>query len=408
MALSILFVHNAYLQRGGEDAVLDVEAELLRSRGQRVAMLLFDNNELPPRPGPLTSLKLAAETIWSRKAQKRLEAAIEEHRPDVVHFHNTLPQVSPAAYRTAKQRGAAVVQMLHNFRLVCPSGLMYRDGRPCESCVGQALPLPGVVHGCYRGSRAQTAAVAAMLGFHRAIRTWERDVDLYLSPSEFLKSRLVRGGCPKDKIFVKPNFVWPDPGAGMHDGDYVLFISRLTETKGVDTLLQAYANNPAGLPPLRILNDGELAPRVVEAASKDPRIAYLGNSARDEVLRMMGEARALILPSTWYENFPMSVVEAFARGLPVIASRLGALPEIIQHGLNGALFEAGDAAGLAARLRALHFGRLNAIQLGLGARWTYEQHYTPDRAYEQLLTAYACAGRRESLAMKQRPTPHVI
>ena len=159
---SVLFVHNRYLERGGEDSVFEAESALLEARGHRVERLVFDNGELPSKPGVLDKLRMAAETVWSVPAQRRLRRSIESFRPDVVHFHNTLPQVSPAAYRTAHQAGAAVVQTLHNFRLVCPSGLLYRDGRPCESCVG-GLPLAAVTHACYRGSRQQTAAVAAML-----------------------------------------------------------------------------------------------------------------------------------------------------------------------------------------------------------------------------------------------------
>ena len=408
MSLSVLYVHNRYQERGGEDSVFEAESALFESRGHRVARLEFDNSDLPASPSGLTKLRLAADAVWSRSAQKRLKAVIDEFQPDIVHFHNTLPQVSPAAYRVARSGGAAVLQTLHNFRLVCPSGLMYRDGMPCESCVGQAFAYSGVAHGCYRGSRSQTATVATMLSVHRALGTWKNDVDLYLSCSAFAKEKVAAGGYPADKIMVKPNFVYPDPGQGEHTGDYVLYASRVTETKGIETLLRAYAENPDGLPPLRVVHGGDLLHLVEEAAAKDPRISSLGQITRDEVLEMMGEARALVFPSIWYENFPMAITEAFAVGLPVIGSRIGALPELIQEGINGLLFEPRNAGDLAAQLREVASNSARMTEMGQAARDTYVTRYSVDIAYELLLTAYLRAARLPVASLKQTPEAHVI
>lgn len=408
MSLSVLFVHNRYQERGGEDSVFEAESALLEAHGHRIERLVFDNKDLPKGRSPGTLLRIAANTVWSKQAQQRLQLAINDFKPNVVHFHNTLPQVSPAAYGVARRNGAVVVQTLHNFRLVCPSGLMYRDGKPCESCVGDAVPLAGVLHGCYRGSRAQTATVATMLAVHRARGTWEHDVDLYLSPSEFLKSKVVEGGISPDKILVKPNFVSPDPGPGPHHYPNVLFVGRLTETKGIDTLLQAYERNACDLPPLRIAGDGDLAPRVREAAENDPRIVYLGPLSKEAVVEEMGRARALVFPSVWYENFPVTIVEAFARGLPVIASRLGALPEIVKESVSGALFRAGDADDLASKLLDVREKAGHFATMGRSARETYLARYSGERAYEQLLNAYLTAGRKPVALLKQTSEAHVI
>jgi glycosyltransferase involved in cell wall biosynthesis len=406
--LSVLYVHNRYQERGGEDSVFEAESALFEARGHRVARLEFDNSDLPESPGAATKLRLAAEAIWSRKARKRLQAVIDDFQPDVVHFHNTLPQVSPAAYRIARSGGAAVLQTLHNFRLVCPSGLMYRDGMPCESCVGEAVAYSGVLHGCYRGSRSQTATVAAMLSIHKALGTWHRDVDLYLSCSAFAKEKVVTGGYPADKIMVKPNFVYPDLPQGTHTGDFILYASRVTETKGIETLLRAYAENPEGLPPVRIVHTGDLEHLVIEAAAKDPRISAMGQIHRDDVLRMMGEARALVFPSIWYENFPMAITEAFATGLPVIGSRIGALPELIQEDVNGLLFEPRNAGDLATQLRRIVSQPDLFDEMGQAARDSYVSRYSVDIAYELLLTAYVRAARGNVSDLKQTPAAHVI
>ena len=353
MSISVLFVHNRYQERGGEDSVFEAESALLEARGHRVERLLFDNRDLLSETSTTGSLLLAVETIWSRPAREKLTGLADQFQPDVVHFHNTLPKVSPAAYGAAKKAGAAVVQTLHNFRMSCLSGLMYRRGSPCEDCHGQAVPWQGVVHGCYRGSRAQTGVVASMLTLHRLRGTYRRDVDLYLAPSEFLRQKAIQSGLEPDSVVLKPNFLSPDPGAKPEGGDYALFVGRLTETKGIRSLLKAYELRDSGLPELRVAGDGELAGLVQAAAGSDQRISFRGALSGDQVLSEMSGAMALVFPSVWYENFPMVIVEALACGLPVVASRLGALPELVDDGRNGALFAADDETDLGNTLAAM-------------------------------------------------------
>ncbi len=348
--LSVLFVHNRYQVRGGEDAVFEAESELLEQRGHRVEHLVFDNHDLPAERSLLADARLAVETVWSRRAQKRLRLAIDGFQPDVVHFHNTLPLVSPAAYSVAKAAGAAVVQSLHNFRMVCPNGLLYRDGQACEACIDSSIGWRGVLHGCYRGSRQQTATVVAMQTLHRLRGTWQKDVDLYLTPSQFLKSKVMHGGLRDQQIIVKPHFLASDPGAGDGAGGYALFAGRLNESKGIGTLLQAYRSTPDGLPPLRIAGDGALADLVREAVATDPRITWLGFLPHDDVLAEMLGARVVVVPSLGHETFGMTVLEAYARGVPVVASSVGALPELVVDGCSGFLFSPGDVAEVTAKL----------------------------------------------------------
>ena len=383
---SVLLVHNRYQESGGEDAVFEAEAALLEEHGHPVSRLVFDNRDIPRRPSLSEKASLAASTIWSTKAAARVREVLRAHRPDIAHFHNTLPLVSPAAYAACRREGVAVVQTLHNYRLVCPNGLLFRDGRPCEDCIGRAAPLPAVAHACYRGSRLQSATVAAMLTLHRLRGTWRNDVDLYLAPSEFLRRKMTDGGLPADRIAVKPNFLAPDPGERAGVGGYALFVGRLTASKGVQTLLDAWQRLDL---PLRVAGAGPLAPAVERAAAASAgALRYLGHLSRSEVLLQMKGARFLVFSSLWYENFPVTIVEAFACGLPVVAAGLGATAEIVADGRTGVHFAPGNARDLAAKASWAWSRPSELQQLGQAARQEFLERYTPERAYSHLKDLY--------------------
>lgn len=391
----VLIVHNRYRVRGGEDAVVDAEAALLAARGHPVLRYEAHNDSAQT----MASLPLAARTIWSRDAHRELAALAAAERPDIVHIHNTFPLISPAAVHAAAGAAAAVVQTLHNFRLVCPQGQFLRRGRLCEDCLGRTPPWPGVLHGCYRGSRAATAPIAAMLTAHRAMGTWKR-VDAFIALSEFARAKLVEGGLPADRMHVKPNFVDPDPGPGAHDGDFLLFVGRLSAEKGVGTLLEGWRLAAEGLRGKRLLmvGDGPLAGVVGPAAAALSGLHWLGHRSREDVLRLMGQARALVFPSITYENFPGVVAEAYARGLPVIGSRLGSIAEMVEEGGTGILFTAGDPASLAGAMRRALGSRVDMARMGGNARRRYESRYTAEHGYRRLMEVYgaACARRPAS------------
>src|SRR5262249_2273262 len=298
------------------------------------------------------SLSLASRMVWSRAAGSELRELIRKHRPCVAHFHNTFPLMSPAAYYAVRSEKIPVIQTLHNFRLLCPNALFFRNGRVGEDCLGRSLPWPGIVHKCYRGSGAASAATAAMLATHRALGTWRTAVDVYIALSGFSRDKLITGGVPDHRIVVKPNFVFPDPGPGKGTGDYALFVGRLSAEKGVETLLQAW-EGLTGRVTLKIVGDGPMKELVQEAASRDSRIQWLGSQPSESVYALMGEALFLVLPSRCYENFPRVVVEAFAKGTPVLASKLGAMAEIIDDGRTGLHFEPGDPIDLVAKIGQL-------------------------------------------------------
>jgi glycosyltransferase involved in cell wall biosynthesis len=393
--VKVLVCHNFYQQPGGEDQVFGDEVKLLQDHGHEVLRYTLHNNAIGDGNGGVTGrLALMADTLWNRKVHAELGDLVRRERPAVVHFHNTFPLMSHAAYDAARGAGAAVVQTLHNYRLNCPGGEFLREGRVCEDCMGRAFPWPAVVHGCYRNNRSATAVVAAMLTVHRSRRTFRRDVDAYVALTEFARRKYIEGGLPAHRVMVKPNFVSEDRGPGEGRGDsrgpFGLFVGRLAAGKGLDVVLRAWANAGSGAR-LKILGDGPLAPLVREAAATNPAIEWLGRRPLEEVYRVMGEAAFLVMPSIWYEAMPRTVVEAFSRGTPVIASRLGSLEELITPGRTGLHFKPSNHGDLAAQVR---WGFENVPALAAMrplARREYEHKYTAAENYRRLCQIYAQA-----------------
>ena len=380
-ALRVLLVHNAYQQSGGEDSVVADELALLRRKGHEVIELRRDNHEIQAISRP----SLAVQTLWSHATQDQALALLRQHRPAVVHVHNTFPLISPSVYWACARAGVPVVQTLHNFRLACPQAMFLRDGKVCESCLGKT-PWPAIAHGCYRNSRVQTAVVAGMLALHRTLGSFEQKVTRYIALNEFCKAKFIQAGLPAQRIAIKPNFadVAP-PSQGQPPRQGMLFVGRLSPEKGIDVLGQAWGGCP-GLS-LRIVGTGPAGSGLESQAG----VQMLGHQLPAQVQAEMKSALALVLPSICFENFPRTLVEAFGAGLPVIASRIGALAELIDHGETGLLFEPGDAQGLGRAMRwaAEHPQRM--FQMGSNARARYESHYTPDNNYQQLMTIYRSA-----------------
>lgn len=380
---NLLVIHNTYQQRGGEDSVVEAEVELLRARGHRVFEYQRSNDELNALP----RAQAAWETLWSARSAHDVAELIARERIELVHCHNTFPRVSPSVYWAAARAGVPLVQTLHNFRLVCPQALMLRDEQPCEDCVGRSVPWPAVRHACYRGSRAQSTVLAGMLVAHRVAGTWQRRVSRYIALNEFCRQRFIAGGLPAERIAVKPNFVdtgpAPDPAAPREG---VLFVGRLSHEKGVAVLAEA-AHRLGGTLPLTVVGSGPLA-HLLEGL---PGVRLLGAQPAQAVLAEMRRARLLVLPSICYENFPRTLAEAFACGLPVVASKLGAMAELVHDGETGAHFEAGNASDLAQVLAHLHGDPGRCAALGANARCNYENELTPAANYRQLISIYTAA-----------------
>ena len=388
--MKVLVVHNHYRSTSpsGEDVVVRNELELLRRHGVEVVTWERRNDAIGE--GALALLATGAGTIWSRAAQRELRALVARERPDVAHFHNLWYLISPSAYEPCREAGVPVVQTLHNYRSFCANGLLLRDGRACEDCVGR-VPWRGLAHGCFR-SRLHSLPVVAAEAFHRLRGTWETRVDAFIALSGFARELFVRCGLPRERIHVKPNFFAGEVPAEVPRSGHGIFLGRLSEEKGVATLLEAAALSGV---PLKIVGDGPLRPQLEQLArSRGLRdVEFLGRRDGAESVRLLAGASFLALPSICYENFPMSIVEAFACGTPVVASRLGAPAELVEEGRTGLLFEPGNAADLASKLSWLAAHAQERAAMGANARAAFGARYSPGDNARMLLEIYRLAGR---------------
>ncbi len=378
--MRILQVHNTYQKAGGEDAVVANEGALLTGKGHEVRLWSVSNDEIV---GAWAKLKTAWQTPYSHTARRRVAAAIADFAPDVVHVHNFFPLITPSVYDACRDAGVPVVQTLHNYRTICAGALLLRNGRPCEDCIGGS-PYQGALHGCYRGSRPGSLAVARMIARHRGQGTWRTKVDRFIALTEFAKAKFVEAGFPAEKIAVKPNFVEDrGPQEAETERNGALFVGRLSPEKGIGTLLTAWRDLDVQL---RIAGDGPLLSMAQGTAS--PNVVPLGKLPPEAVNQEMTRAAFLVMPSDWYEGFPVTLAEAFCRGLPVIASRLGAMAEIVEDGVIGLHFTPGDAQDLAAKVRWAADHPEEMRRMGANARRAYEEKYTPEANLRQLMAIY--------------------
>jgi glycosyltransferase involved in cell wall biosynthesis len=391
----VLLLHNRYRSAypSGENAVVTDEARFLEEAGCAVRLLETRSDDIAGWPLPRRAC-VPLGVVWSRRGYRLAAAAIRDFRPDVVHVHNTFPLLSPAVLWAARRSGAAVVQTLHNFRLLCPAGSLFHDGRVCERCLGRSQ-LPALVHGCYRGSRAATAPLALENELHRLAGTWLRCVDVFVAPSRFARGKYVEAGWPEARIVVKPNTA-PDvrAHAAAWHGSFA-YVGRLGPEKGTDLLFDAWRTAfPDGGPGLRVVGARAADAGAVAAGLRG--VEFHGNVDRMRAVSLVAGARALIVPSRLYEVFPRVIVEAYALGVPVVATRVGPLPEIVEHGRTGLVVDPAGPDELAGLLLALAVSDDVARELGRGARAAYERTYSPERTTAQLLAIYERAAAREA------------
>lgn len=377
MHYRVLFVHNRYQQRGGEDSVVDAEIALLRNYAHEVDFYERHNDGIEG----VSRLGLLCQTMWSKITTAELTKRLEVLQPDVIHVHNTFPLISPSLYWAASRAKVPVVQTLHNFRLLCPQAMLLREERVCEDCLGH-VPWLGIMRGCYRESKLQSAVLTGMLSLHRGLGTYQNKVTRYIALNDFCRAKFIEGGLPAERISVKPNFVnmlAPDFN-GRRGG--MLFVGRLSSEKGISTLA-----NAAGR-----LSDVSFS--VIGTGPDEGLFSHLSNvhllgfHDQEAVCAAMCRATCLIMPSIWYENFPRTLVEAFACGLPVIASRLGAMAELIEDGRTGLLFEPGNEIDLAEKIAWAESHPDTMRRMGDAARAEYEAKYTPEINYHQLMEIY--------------------
>jgi glycosyltransferase involved in cell wall biosynthesis len=415
--LKVLFLHNFYQSSSpsGEDAVYDHEVEMLRTAGVEIVRYERHNDEIR------NPLHVAFGAVWSRRTYREITSLIHKEKPDVAHFHNIWYLISPSAYYACKEAGVPVVQTLHNYRMFCANGLLLRDGKTCEDCIGK-MPWRGVVHGCYRNSRLYSVPVAASEWFHWLKRTWTETVDGYIALTGFGKKKFIECGLPAEKIYVKPNFLSDPPIFLSSPDNYAVFIGRLSREKGVDVLLDALhtlkSSHPHNFSPFsfKIVGDGPMRQQIMgrcedmkmgkwrngetETAKGEGQrakglsggpcnVELLGRKSQAECMALLSRARFMVTPSVCYENFPLTIPEAFACGKPVIASNLGAMAQIVEHGKTGLLFEPGNAGELAKAIRRLWEDEELCLEMGRNVRAEFEARYTAEHNFEMLMGIYA-------------------
>jgi len=385
--MKVIIVHNTYQQPGGEDVVVRQEYQLLERAGHKVVLYQRSNFEVDSYRG-LQKIALVPNTIWSNKAKKEFAKLLQSEKPDVVHVHNTFVMISPSIFSACREAGVPVVNTLHNYRLLCPAATFFRDGKVCEECVEHSL-LRSIQHGCYRDSRSATATVALMVAVNRGLHTWDRDVTSLIALTEFARQKFLQQGLPSNKLFVKPNFVDPDPMPGAGEGGYVMFAGRLTPEKRISTVLLALKRLKDRIP-LMVIGGGPQRVQLENEARQYglTNVVFRGQLSREQTLDAMHHARFLIFSSEWYETFGMIIAEAFACGIPVVCSRLGAMQEIVEDGRTGLYFRPGDSEDLAEKVDRAWNDPALTRQLGKEARQEFEKKYTAETNYPMLMDIY--------------------
>ncbi|NOY72014.1 MAG: glycosyltransferase family 4 protein [Gammaproteobacteria bacterium] len=387
--MNIILVHNRYKQAGGEDTVYESERELLLQHGHHLNELLADNHSLDE----LNPLQQAATAIWSGKAKKQL-AMLLSSQTDLVHIHNTFLALSPSIYYADRIKNIPIVQTLHNYRLLCPNGLLQRQGQVCEQCRTKLIKWPAIQHRCYKESYVATSVVSMMLFAHHLLKTWQQRITTFIAPSCFARNQFISAGLPEHKIVVKPHFVYPDPQTRDSAGQYALFVGRISREKGVHTLISAWRKLKPRIP-LHVAGEG-LELNTLKNKNKDLNITWLGKLKKNAVYSAIKGAQFLIVPSEWYETFGLVVIEAFACGTPVIVANTGALTELVTNEKTGLLSTPGNVDELAEKIDWMILHPEKAAQMGKEARKEFETKYTAELNYTALHNIYKNAKKKHN------------
>ena len=386
--MRVLLVHSAYQQFGGEDSVVRAETELLKSHGDEVYPYSRHNDEIKDF-GLVDKALFFPQSVYSWKTSDSLEDEVRRLRPDVAFIHNVYPLISPAAYHKLHQLGVPTLQVLHNFRPFCPNGFFYTQGQICEACKGGNY-LNAVSKRCFKDSYTLSGLYAAALGLNRMGGMLDK-ISGFICLTEFFRIKMREAGVPESKLFVRPNFVVAPPLKAQEKPgqDYALFMGRLSAEKGCWTLIRAFEQLP--LVKLKIVGTGpmeqELRDYVREKGIRN--IEFLGFKSGDEKWQILRNCLCLVLPSEWYENFPVTVLEAYMASKPMVASRMGGLPYIVEEGKSGLLFEAGKPEELAKKVQYLVDHPDQAARMGASGRQLSETKYGPEQGYQNLMNIFA-------------------
>lgn len=384
--MKVLMVHNFYRQTGGEDLVVRAELEQLRARGVEVLLYARHSDEIG-KFGLGSKCLIPLRAVHSPRAASDLALAIRQFRPDVAWVHNIYPLISPAVYSAFSGAGVPIVQMFHNYRPFCVNGLLLRSGSVCQKCV-DGSSWNALRYRCFRDSYSFSAMYAAATFRSRG---WMPDVHRVVCPSRFVRAKLMEAGIPGEKVQVRPHFIDTSAVApSLVAGQYALYLGRLSAEKGIHTLLEAFAELPEV--PLVIAGAGpqEGALRLYATCRSMKNVKFVGFQTGQGKWDLIENAAFVVVPSEWHEIFGMSVLEAFAKAKPVLGARIGSLPDLIEPGVNGLLFNSGDACDLAMKAGELFRNAAACAEMGRRARSMAEEKYNPGVAFKLLMAAFQC------------------
>ena len=387
--MNILIVHNRYQIPGGEDTVFEQETKLLQRHGHHVVCYERSNQELNEM-NMMQKLTVPFTMLYSFRAARDIRRLIKQESIDVVHVHNTLLRISPSVYYAAVQQRVPVVQTIHNFRMICPNGLCYRDGKICEDCVSGSLSS-AVTHSCYRGSKLQTIALVLSMRLHRMTGIYKKIH--YICLTEFNRNQLLKQGqISSEQIFIKPNTIHLETTGSLSSvrRNDLIFAGRLEESKGIRFLLEAWKADASHPFTLKIYGDGPLKEYCEEYIRQNnlSQIELCGRIPHEQLLQVLSESAAFVLPTEWYEGFPMTILEAMANGTPCIVPSLGNAGQIVAEGVSGYHYEPGSIPSFLAALR-------NDMTINESTVRYFEEHYQEEDGYRTLINIYQTVMQKE-------------
>lgn len=387
--MKVMFVHNKYAAVSGEERMIERIIDLLCEGGHEVSTFFKDSASIQSSADKVSAF---GSGIWSRSAARDFSVSIEEFQPDIIQIQNLFPLISPSILQVARRRGVPVVMRLSNYRLFCPNGLLMTKGEICEKCMG-GKEYWCILRNCER-SIVKSAGYALRTAVARKLDLFKDGVTRYYAQTEFQRDLHVREGIPFGKIDVIPNFLnnleMADSISRSTSGDYVGFSGRLSQEKGVDFLLDLAKRLPSI--PFRLAgNPGQYADRKLPS-----NVLLCGHLDGVQLTEFYNNCRMLVLPSTWYEGFPGVALDAMRSGKPIVASRLGGIPEIVEDRTSGLLCSPANIGEFANAIEALWNDVALSQALGRAGRRKLECKYTRLNYYESLMSTYekALSGAR--------------
>ena len=376
--MKVLIIHSHYQLHGGEDVVVEQELELLRQHHD-VEILRFQN-----QGGWKGGVQFLC-SIWNIGAARTVNKMIKEFQPDVVHMHNWHFALGPLVFRMINKMGIPIVHTVHNYRLLCPSGILLYQGQLFTDSLRQSFPWSAIKNKVYRSSVIQTFWLAFIVWFHKKIGTWQK-IDLFLCLTSFAVKLFQQSnfGISREQFSVKPNFV-EDSDFSYKKDNYFIFVGRMSKEKGINLLLEAFIINGEQL---KIIGEGPELNKVIDTAYKYDNISYLGFQDKAFIMEKLKKAKALIFTSICYEGMPMTILESFSTGTAVIGPNIGGSNEIIKHGENGFIYQVGNIEDLNSKISFLNTDESLQNKLSIGARSSYELNYSGDKNYKMLMDIY--------------------